>query len=150
MEQEHLTENVREQMLGLLPFDNDAVDIFIPKEYSKLPSLFQPIFYLKPWNQSEKEQSLVIIEKLEKTTTQNEKIKINQELNELTRKKIVKIERLYDVGKKEFINCQENNDSENDCISSIVWAKIPDTIKSTLYFRISTISGLIKNEVLGL
>ena len=151
MEFEELAEsNIREQMLGLLPFDNEAMDEYIPKDYMKLPEKYRPVFVLKPWSQSEKEKTQLIIEKLENLKDTKSKIQINKELNEMSRKKIFDIKNLFDVGKNTLIDTSEFRDNDCNCINQKLWQMIPDTIKTTLYFRIATISGLVKNEILGL
>ena len=151
MEFEELAKtDIREQMLGLLPFDNEAMDEFTPKDFMEIPEKYRPIFVLKPWTQSEKEKTQLIVEKLENLKDTKSKIQINIELNEMSRKKIFNIKNLFDVGSNKIIDTSEFKDNENNCINKQLWLKIPDVIKTTLYFRIATISGLVKNEILGL
>lgn len=143
-----LDKNLKNQMRGLLPFDSDSIDSFTPKEYKKLPIEFQPIFHLKPWIQKEKDKALLISEKLQASNTNSEKIKINNEINCLTRKNIINIENLYDIGNEEFIVVEK--DTDFDCVSLDVWDKIPKPIQTSVYFCLSSISGLISSEIVGL
>ena len=156
-----LNKNIRDKMRGLLPFDGDSVEYYTPKEYKKviekdkegneiecpIPEEFQPVFHLKPWNQEQKEKVEIIIEKLSSEKTKNEdKIKVNKEIGELCRSQVVNIEKLYDVGKNDFIDVE----IEDGCISKKDWSKIPQKIQTSVYFCLISISGLLSSEIVGL
>lgn len=142
-----LDKNIRDKMRGLLPFDGDSVEYYTPKEYKELEEDFRPVFHLKPWNQEQKEKVEIIIEKLSSEKTKNEdKIKVNKEIGELCRSQVVNIEKLYDVGKNDFIEVE----IEDGCISKKDWSKIPQKIQTSVYFCLTSISGLLSSEVVGL
>lgn len=142
-----LDKDVRDKMRGLLPFDGDSVELYTPKEYQELENDFQPVFHVKPWNQEQKEKVEIIIEKLSSDKTKNEdKVKVNKEIGELCRSQVVNIEKLYDVGKNDFIEIK----IEDGCISKKDWSKIPQKIQTSVYFCLNSISGLLPAEVVGL
>ena len=143
-----LDKNIRDKMRGLLPFDGDSVELYTPKEYKDdLPEDFQPVFHLKPWNPEQKEKIEIIVEKLQiATIPTSEKKKVNKEISELCRQQVINIEKLYDVGKNEFIEV----DIEDGCLSKRCWNKIPQKIQTAIYFCLTSISGLLSSEVVGL
>ncbi len=143
-----LTKNERKMMLGLLPFDGETIDKFTPKQYKSIPEKYKPVFHLKPWNQKEKDEITLIISKLEVAKDNaKEKVDITKELNESTRKKICNIENLFDVGLEKIIDCPMDKDGY---VSDEMWSRMPEVIKTALYFQLSIISGITTAEQLGL
>jgi len=142
-----LDKNMRDKMRGLLPFDMSGVEEYTPKEYKELPEEFQPVYFLKPWNQGQKDKIALYTEQLNDEKSKD-KSKINKQINELCRQQIVKIEKFYDIGKEEFVEVEI--DSEKNCIKEDIWNIIPTKIQTSIYFCISSISGLVQSEVLGL
>ena len=142
-----LDKNLRDKMRGLLPFNADSIEYYTPKEYKDLPDEYKPIFHVKPWTQKTKERIEIITEKLNsEKLSLSEKSNINKELSTLCRKQVITIDKLYDVGKEEFINV----DIEDGCISKDTWESIPQKIHTSIYFLLMSISGLVSSEIVGL
>jgi hypothetical protein len=156
MKKEKLDKNVRDQMLGLLPFDTNCEEKFTPSQFEKLdennnyifPKKYHPVFCITPWTQEEKDENQLLVEKLTNSKSSKEKKEINKDINECVRKKITNIENLFDMGKNDYVKCEK--DPKLNCISQDMWKTIPVTIQNSIYFRLSNISGLTTNEMLGL
>lgn len=151
-----LTENVKNEMLGLLPFDEETEDRFTPLQFLKkdkngafvISQEYHPVFILKPWTKKEKDSMTLLVSRIDVANSAEDRVRFTKTINEETRKKVLRIENLYDIGKQELIECPI--DEKLNCISVEIWNKIPEIIKTALYFRLSTISGLTTNEKLGL
>ena len=146
-----LDENLRKKMLGFLPFDDQSCEKFTPKECDVLPEEFRPIFHIIPWNQEEQSKIEVLTNKLTmisdgESVSKKEKESINFDLNELTRKKIIDIENLYDLGKDEFMTIEKDEGH----ISANVWKALPKSLQTSIYYCLNGISGLCHAEKLGL
>jgi len=142
-----LDKNLRKKMLGLLPFDENSIEKYTPKEFSNkdIPEDFKPIFHLKPWNQEQKDNAVLIAQKMI-DGDDSKKIELNKQLNDSVRFNVIDIERLYDLGKNEFIKVEK----EEGCISISTWKSIPKTTQSSIYYCLSSISGLTTGETMGL
>ena len=64
----------------------------------------------------------------------------------MLREECQNIENLYDIGSENFIEIKK----ENNHITKEVWDSIPKKIQTSIYFCLSSISGLITSEILGL
>lgn len=167
---ENLTKSERENMLGLLPFDIDCTEKFTPKQYLQkkteinsngeeieteeflISEKYHPVYHIKPFTRDIKNKTTLILAKVAlKGTNQKDKLDLNAKLNEIIRQHTTDITNLYDIGKDELIECpKEIKDDKPGCVSSDLWEKIPEIIKTTLYYRLSVISGISTNEILGL
>lgn len=143
-------DDIKKQLIGLLPFDEDATDRYTPGPFEKVPEEFRPVFELRPLKQVERDRMSLYINKLaalENSDKQKDLSELNDKMNEIVRQCIVGFDNLYDIGAQKFIDYQA--DSAGGLLKSI-WKKIPESVKSNLYYRINGISGLFYSESVAL
>jgi hypothetical protein len=143
-----MNEEVRKQLMGLLPYSDSAREHYIPKDFvdKKIPEEFKPVFELKPWTQAEKDDMMILIQQMD-TIDKKEAHIINKKLNEGTRKAITGWKNFYDIGSGELIEYQEDKKGGAD---KKVWDRVPDTIKTSLYFKVGGMSGILAPEIVSL
>lgn len=141
-------------MRGLLPFDGDSVELFTPKEYIefktdkgiiKIPEEYRPVFHLRPWNQEQKDKIALVAERLQDKSNVIKK-QASKDLDDMTYKQIVNIEKLFDIGSERFIDVEIKDGS----ITLEMWKKIPQKIQTSIYMCLSSISGIVSSETVGL
>ena len=144
-----LDKNLRKKMFGLLPFDEEVIEKFTPKEFEKLPKEFQPVFHIKPLSASDKDKASLTAEKASKSgASKKDQEEWNEVLNEITRTHLLNIENLYDVSHNKFIEIKK--DESKNCIHKDIWDKLPKKTQNTLYFCLTSISGITDGESMGL
>lgn len=132
-----------EDLLGLLSFDSDATERFIPEPFMKLREDLRPIFVIRPFNVKEKEQYQKLTLRianinLSENSSGTEVIRINNELAEIVSKAIVDVENFIILG-------SENNVKEFEKVDGHIKAedvvKFSELLKKLIFERVQTISG---------
>lgn len=143
-----MSDEVKKQLLGILPFSADATEKFTPSSFDKINEQFKPVFELKPMNKKNKDEMIIFQSQDVDKLTPKEKILLNDKMNNCIRMSVVGIENLYDLGINKLIEFE--TDKNKDCCSNKLWERIPSTIRSNLYFKVSIISGLMPPDVTSL
>jgi len=141
MEKKVLTDEVRNELMGLAPFSTEVVDHFTPDKIDrkKVPEQFIPVFDYKVFSKKEKESAMRIAKNLKD---------INEgELRECVRKQIVGWKNLWDIGTREEIIFEAGEDGH--CKKEI-FAHVPNTLCGDILFHIYKASGILRSEFLGL
>jgi hypothetical protein len=145
-------DDVKKQLIGLLPFDEDATENYTPSSFDKVPEEFQPVFVIRPLKQLERERMSLYINKLssmEETadTKQKEIVELNDKMNDIVRQCVVGMRNLYDLGNQKLIDFEAD---ENGGLSKSIWRRIPEAVKTNIYYRVNGISGLFYSESVAL
>ena len=138
MAEMRLTEEIREQMLGLVPFSADSTIEHTPDIFKKrkIPPKYTPIFTVRVFTKEEKLNATKVV-----------KDSKEEELRECVRKNTVKWENLYDAGNKNEIPFKEDLSGGAD---KAIFDSLPAIIVGDLLFFLVRISGLADFEKLGL
>ena len=136
-----LTDDIREKMLGIMPFSDAELIEFEPPQFKErgIPEEFTPVFTVKALNMQEKKQ----IERLSLGggTPNADKLK------SIVRSHITNWRNLYDAAKRVEIPYEAES---NGIPKADLFNKIPDTIVTGIFQFILKISGLIEGEKQGL
>lgn len=144
-------DEVKKQLIGLLPFDEEATDEYTPKPFEKVPEEFRPVFSLRPLKPVEKERMSLYINKLSNMEGDEDRTKelsdLNDKMNDIVRQCIMGVKNLYDLGTQKLI---EYSADEKGGLSKDLWRKIPESVKTNIYYRVNGISGLFYSESVAL
>ena len=142
MEQLTLTPEIKERMLGLLPFSADGKMNFTPDRFKlriDLPPEFVPEFVLRPLTVPEKKEALKLVRNLSSAS--------EEDLIERVRKNVIGWSKLFDLStEKEIV-------FEADLTGSAkkeLFERIPRTCMGDILFYLVKVAGLVDLEVLSL
>jgi len=139
MAEVRMTEEIRQKMLGLLPFDNEATVEFTPAQYEgDFPEEYKPIFIQRGYKEGEMKAVRELLKKLDKAE--------DEEMTEQARISVVGWENLWDVGSMKEIPYKSNGNGA----SPEVFNKLPTVVKGALLFNAVRISGLLDLDKLAL
>ena len=152
-EKRNIPEELREKMLGELPFTPGKTIPFTPENYLKtddngeyeFPEEFRAIFHLSPYNSQEKDQVISLIEKVQ---IKSEIKSASKKLREIYRKHIMDWENMFDLNAFEEVEYQED---EKGGLSKDLWDEgkyLPTKVVSAIADQLGIISGLFDNELL--
>ena len=141
-----LTDEVRELLLGDMPFSASSTIDFTPKQYLKkddegkviLPSEFIAIFKVRGFTSKEKLEAKKGILNLSKNADQ---------MQDLTRLCVEGWENLFDLGTKKELEYKQDDNKGAD---KDLFRKIPDAIQSDIFLHLCKISGLMDTTKLSL
>jgi len=147
MEKHVLTEEVRRELLGLVPFAAGSVDDFTPPQYLKksaegeylIPEKFRPVFKVRGFTVEEKRNVAKILTAIKET---DEAVVV-----EAARKVVTGWKNLFDAGSGNEIVFKAAPDGGAD---PELFSGIPAAIIGTILFHASKISGIIAAEKLSL
>ena len=146
-----ITDEIKKQLIGLLPFDADATEEYTPTPFEKVPEKFRPVFTIRPLKQVERERMSLYINKLavmeSMETKQKESMELNDKMNDIIRQCVVSFGNYYDIGTKKLIKYQED---ATGGLSKQLWHGVTEAVKTNLYYRVNGISGLLYNEAVTL
>lgn len=137
-----ITKEVKEAMLGLLPFSEDAVDEFVPARFKVregVPKNMIPTIRLKMLTRAEKKKAVGILKTFEKRD--------EDELEEFARKKTVGWDSMHDLATGEEIKFEAD---DTGAAKKDVFARLNRTMVGDIFYRLVKTAGLIDLEVTGL
>lgn len=139
-----------ENLLGLLSFDNDATERWIPEPFMKFKEELRPIFTLKPLNTKQREHFTKLMIKIDNSVHSNNNgidvssdiVKINNEAMDVASNAVVDIENFIILG-------TTNKVKEFEKISGHIKAddliNMSELIKRLILERVQTISGFTRS-----
>jgi len=147
MEKRILTEEIRRELLGLVPFSAGSADDFTPPVYLKknseggyaIPEEFRPVFKVRCFTVEEKRgvtKMLVNIKDVDE-----------ESVTEAARKAVVGWKNLFDAGSNEELVFKSSPEGGAD---PALFSMIPPAVTGALLFHASRISGIIAAEKLSL
>jgi len=150
MEERILTDEMREKLLGDLPFSASATMEYIPKHFSKkdesdkdiIPKEFQAVFALRGMTKPEKKEAKKYI-----THIKDKGEKTADGIIEITRKCIMEWKNVFDLGTKKEIEYKADPEGGAD---KEMFDRLPEAVISDLFIYLSKISGLLDTTMLGL
>lgn len=151
MEERVLTPEMREKLLGDMPFNSDSTIEFTPKHYLRkdekgdfiLPEEYRPVFILKGMTKPQRQKGRKLV------------IKMSEELKEddqghvvdLTRLNVIGWRNMFDLGTmKEF---KFNAETDGGCEKKL-FDSIPVSIVGQIFFEQCRISGILDTDKLSL
>ena len=141
-----LSKEQKEQLLGLLPFSNDATEEYISPIFKNFDKKITPIFVIRPFKPKEKQKYQTLILKIAKLVNKEEKLQeisgLNQEIFELVSNCILDIKNLVDLGTMEV----KKPDMEDDHIKFEFFNELPEVLRTDIYKRVEMLSGLNQTE----
>lgn len=145
------TDEVKKQLIGLLPFDDEATEDYTPTPFDKVPEDLRPVFVIRPLKQCERDRMSLYINKLTvmegSEAKQKELADLNDKMNDIIRQCVVDVRNLYDLGTRKVI---EFSSDDSGGMAKKLWQKIPESVKTNLYYRVNGISGLFYSESVAL
>lgn len=153
VKEKRMTKEEEIELLGLLPFDDEAVDKSVPERFLKLPKSDRPVLHIRSLTAKEKRQ----IERLQRKLNEElmRKIKnediasdddIEDELRECGRKMLVGWDNMKTATRKKL---EFRPDPEGGC-SKDLWDKLPVWLMVWVINRGLLISGLKEPELKSL
>ena len=139
MADRRLSEETRQQLLGLLPFSVGSTIEFTPERFGGVEEEFRPGYTIRGFTQ---EESTKVKKLLRNVKDANE-----EELNEYARMIVMGWKNIFDTGTFEEIEYKA--DPAGGCDKDL-FKIFPDTTKGDILFYGVKISGLIDPEKLGL
>jgi hypothetical protein len=147
MEKRILTEEVRRELLGLVPFSVNSTDDFTPAVFLKkngngefiLPEEFRPVFKIRCFTVEEKRKVTKMLVNIKEAAEET--------VRESTRTVVVGWKNLFDAGSSQEIVFKPAQDGGAD---PELFSGIPASVAGALLFHASKISGIIDAEKLGL
>ena len=141
-----LTKEVREQLVGLLPMDNDAVHEYTPTLFESIPDKYKPIFYINQLNnkESNKIKEMMYLESMETGKKKNIAKSIekkNEVYMEMLHNHLVGWDNLY-----KFVNNDEAEILEYDGKIETMM-KLPEIVLTDLFTEIMRITGFLPKEI---
>jgi len=141
-----LTDEVRELLLGDMPFSASSTIDFTPKQYLKkgadgkllLPEEFIPVFKVRGFTEKQKNESKRCIKNVEESADQ---------IQDLTRMCIDGWSGMYELGSREELVYKED---VNKGVDKELYKRIPEAILTDVFLYICKISGLLDTTLLGL
>jgi len=124
-----LDEATKNKMIGLFPVNNDFTVNFTPEEYDDLPKEVRPVFVLKPWSEKECKE---MAKEFENESDQDVVL-------EKVRKQIVGLDNLINMSTESEIEYEEDTTGG---LSKTIFSLIPIVIKTSILYRLLTISGI--------
>lgn len=154
MERKVMDEETRKILTGLAPFSINSKFDFTPESYKTkkrdaegkvldeylIDECFWPVFTIRPWSRKETLESVKALTKFQNDMD-------DTAIRELVRKAVVGWDNLIDVSKSEEITYEA--ESDNGAKKS-VFESFPLTLVLDISHKIGNISGLNKDERLGL
>jgi len=140
MEERKLTDELREKMLGNLPFSVNATLWYTPSKFKEIEEEFRPTFEIKAFNKTEATQAKKIF--LDMKNTKEEAV------TELIRKKVVNWKNVFDVGTGSEILFSA--DPVNGGCNKELFESLPASVTGDILFKLSQISGILDIDKLGL
>lgn len=142
MEPITLTPEIKQAMLGLLPFSIDAKIEFVPERFSQRPGVppsMIPTFILRPLAVNEKKEALKLVKNL---STANE-----EDLSERTRKNVIGWKNLFDLSTGQEMAFVADNAG---AAKKELFEQVPRTIVGDILFYLVKVAGLVDIEILSL
>lgn len=147
MEKRILNDDVRRELLGLVPFSVSSTDEFTPPMFLKknvsgeclIPEEFRPVFKIRCFSVEEKRNVTKMLINIKDIP--------EEQVRESTRIVVVGWKNLFDAGSGEEIVFKAASDGGADPVQ---FSGIPASVAGSLLFHASKISGIIDAEKLGL
>jgi len=147
MEKRILTEEIRRELLGLVPFSAGSADDFTPPVYLKknseggyaIPEEFRPVFKIRCFTVEEKRAVAKLLVNIKEADEET--------VTEAARKTVMGWKNLFDAGSNEEVVFKSAPDGSAD---HTLFSQIPAAVAGALLFHASRISGIIASEKLSL
>ena len=142
-----LTEDIRRELFGLVPFSSGSTDDFTPPVFLKknpeggyiIPEEFRPVFKVRGFTVEEKRGVAKMLINIKDAD--------DNEVTEAARKAVTGWKNLFDAGTGAEIIFKAAPDGGAD---AALFSEIPASIAGALLFHASKISGVIAAEKLSL
>jgi hypothetical protein len=150
-----MTEELRKQLAGYLPFSNEAVIGFTPqafllkdvKDKFRIPEQFHPIFSVRCFTKSEYEEAKKILHEELSDKDKKGESETFQKTRDLVRKVVTGFKNLWDIGT--MMEISYKSDPAGGCDKAL-WDKIPDFIYYEIRNYVHQISGITPGELVSL
>lgn len=145
-----MTDELREKMLGIMPFTSDGRIDYTPPQYDVLPEEWRPVFELRSFSEGERRAFERVLSKSRgkpSKDTVSDGIRTLEEMFECARPCVTDIRNLFDVGTNAPIEFKAADDGGVD---KDLFAMIPRDVRKDVLDQVGKISGLIPQEKLGL
>jgi hypothetical protein len=140
MEERKLTEELREKMLGNLPFSVNATKWITPEKFKDIEEEFRPSFEVKAFNKTEATQAKKYFSDIKNAK--------EDAVIDLLRKKVVNWKNVFDVGTGLEI-IYKADDTNGGCDKEL-FSSLPSIIIGDILWQVTKISGLLDTDKLGL
>lgn len=138
-----IDEDVKKQLIGMLPFSSSRQVDFTPEKYDCIPEEYRPVFKMRPLTTAEAENVKETLIKMKDLKT----IDLERRTKEAVRKCLVGWDNFIDIGKEEYIEYKE--DAICGCDKEL-FSAIPTSIIGDMFFYLTKLSGLLDIEKLSL
>jgi hypothetical protein len=140
-----LTPEIRDKLLGIMPFSEKASLWIVPDKYKSIEDeQFRASFEIRSFTKDE----IRTAKKLLLAIKDSNSLSKEPEIIELTRKKVINWKNLFDLGTMEEIVFATSE--EDDGASKKLFESIPASIQGQIFFEVIRISGLIDIEKVSL
>ncbi|MDR0307631.1 MAG: hypothetical protein LBI42_12455 [Chitinispirillales bacterium] len=147
MEKRMLTEDVKRELLGLIPFSAGSTDDFTPPAFLKMnsegkhiiPEEFRPVFKIRSFTVEEKRGVAKMLIKIKEAE--------EDAVTEATRKIVTGWKNLFDAGTGAEIAFTGAPDGGAD---PVLFSQIPAAVAGAILFHGARISGVLAAEKLSL
>lgn len=137
-------EEVRKQLLGVLPFSVSATINYTPAQYDEIPEEFRPNFLLRAFNKAESEKVRATLLRASTMKT----LDLEKATKEFVRQCVMGWDNLIDAGTMDPIDYKEEA-GVGGC-SKDLFDTLPVSVVGDIFKYIARISGLLNIEKLGL
>lgn len=134
-----LDEDMRRELLGVLPFSSKAVIWHTPETYEEIAEEYRPKFQLRCFSKKEAEDVRSFMLQLAKEKPEI----VERKTREYVRKCIVGWENLIDLGLCEYIEYAQ--DETGGCDKDL-FASIPVPVVGDIFHYLAKMSGLLQVE----
>lgn len=137
-----LTDEVRNELLGAIPFSSEVAIAYTPARFKdkKVPEEYVPVFKLRSFNIQERKKAGEVLKSIADIG--------HQAVMDLVQPNILGMENIFDAGTKEEIEFKTAPNS--NAIDKDLLARLPKLIIEDILYYLVKISGLMDLEKLGL
>lgn len=139
-----MTDEIREQLYGVLPFSQDSSVEYIPQAFKDVPDDFRPVFILRSFTKPEENQ---VRRTLGRMKSDSDTVSIESQAQDTVRKCLLGWKNLWDVGSGQTVEYE--SDPSGGC-SKTCFERLPSLIIVDLFLYIGKISGMMDIEKKGL
>ena len=144
MTERKLTDEVREQLLGVLPFSVSSTIEHTPKTYDEIPEEYRPVFKLRPFNKVESDAVRALMLKI----STMKPLEIEKKTREQVRACLMGWENMLDIGSMQMLDYKEQA-GDGGCDRDL-FDIVPVSVVGDMFYFLSRMSGLLNIEKLGL
>jgi hypothetical protein len=166
MSEIRMTEELRKQLAGFLPFSKDATADFIPEMYLKkkavwdkekgefvdtdedcVPSEFRPTFTVRAFNKAEYDKSKKLLAEYRNEKDDAKKLEIESQMKALLQPVVMGWKNLLDIGKMQLVEFKA--DPAGGCDKALFENLLEGTLRDILEY-VNMLSGVTPGERLSL